>query len=93
MNGNGHGRRFRIRRNHFWACAIEKITGRPVVLGPYDTEQEANQFGFERIKDGDFTVYEFDTRDKFAARDKFKYKRLEQSGQLSEVFKRAKYRV
>ena len=90
---NGNGRTHRARRDYFWVCAIEKISGRPVVQGPHDTEAEANQFGFAHIKDGDFTVYPFPTRNKYAARDMFKNKRLEQSGQLADVFKRAKYKV
>lgn len=89
MNGNGH----RARRDYYWVCATEQITGRPVVLGPYDTDREANQFGFESIKDGEFTVYPFPTINKITARDMFKAKRLEQSGKLSEVFNRAKYKV
>lgn len=95
MNGNGHRQRRipRARRDWHWVCAIETVTGRPVVLGPYNTEAEANQFGFEKIKDGDFTVYPFPTTNKVTARDMFKYKRLEQSGQLSGVFKRARYKV
>lgn len=88
-----NGRHRRTRGPYYWACAVEKITGRPVVLGPYASEAEANQFGFEKIRDGDFVVHAFDTCDKTAARDKFKYKRLEQSGQLAEVFRRAKYKV
>ena len=93
MNGNGHRRHTGTRRDYFWVCAIEKVSGRPIIDGPYDTEAEANQFGFARIRDGDFTVYAFNTINKFAARDKFKHKRLEQSGQLADVFKRARYKI
>ena len=91
MNGNGHRRRSNTL--HYWVCAIEKVSGRPVLQGPHDTESEANQFGFEHIKDGDFTVEAFPTINKFAARDMYKNKRLEQSGQLADVFKRARYKV
>jgi len=92
MNGNGH-RRHRERRDYYWVCAVEKVSGRPVVQGPHDTEAEANQFGFEKIKDGDFTVEAFPTINRIAARDYYKNKRLEQSGQLADVFKRARYKV
>jgi len=88
MNGNGHRQGV-----WWWACAIEKVSGRPVVLGPYTSEEEATRFGFEKIRDGDFKVYPFDTYNRLAARDKFKYKRLEQQGQLADVFKRARYKV
>ena len=58
-----------MNRDWFWVCAIETISGRPVVLGPYNTEAEATQFGFSKIKDGDFKVYSFPTVDRTAARD------------------------
>ena len=91
MNGNGHRRH--SKRDWYWVCAVEKVSGRPVVQGPHDTDAEANQWGFEKIKDGDFTVYPFPTINKIAARDFYKNKRLEQSGQLADVFKRARYKV
>ena len=91
MNGNGHRRH--SKRLYYWVCAIEKVSGRPFIDGPYDTEAEANQFGFAKVRDGDFEVYAFDTVNKFSARDKFKHKRLEQSGQLADVFMRARYKI
>lgn len=95
MNGNGHRkhRTLRIRRDYYWVCAIHKISGRPIVQGPHNTESEANQFGYEHIKDGDFEVYAFPTVNRITARDMFKSKRLERSGLLEDVFKRAKYKV
>ena len=91
MNGNGHRRH--SGRLWYWVCAIEKVSGRPVIQGPHDNETEANQFGFEHIKDGDFTIEAFPTINKIAARDMYKNMRLEQSGQLADVFKRARYKV
>jgi hypothetical protein len=88
MNGNGH----RGLRNFFWVCAVHKASGRPIVQGPHNTFEEANQFGFLHVKDGDFKVYEFPTRNKVTARDMFKSKRLEETGMLEDVFKRAKYK-
>lgn len=74
-------------------CVVEKATGRPIIAGPYDSDTEANQFGFEKIKDGDFKVYQFNTRDKTAARDMFKHIILNESGQVADVLKRARYQV
>ena len=87
MNGN------RL-REYYWICAVDRVSQRPVVDGPYNSESEANQFGFSKnINGGDFNVYQFDTRNKFSARDKFKHKILERTGDISSVFKRAKYPV
>ena len=88
MGSNG---KYRTRRDYYWVCAVENVSGRPIVQGPHNTEAEANQYGFAHIQDGDFKVYMFPTINKIAARDYFKNKRLEQTGQLAEVFKRAKY--
>lgn len=93
MNGNGHGVKSRVRRDYFWVCAIEKISGRPIIDGPHDTDMEANQWGFEHIRDGDFKVYSFRTINKQAARDMLKHIMLEQSKDLSVVFKRARYKI
>jgi hypothetical protein len=81
------------RKDYYWVCAVEKTTGGPVVQGPHASEMDANQWGFANIRDGDFTVYKFDTINRIAARDKFKNIRLEQTKQLETVFKRAKYPV
>ena len=81
------------RRIFYWVCAIEKVSGRPVLQGPHSSEVEANQYGFEHIKDGDFTVEAFPTVDRTAARDFYKNKMLQQSGQLADVFKRARYMI
>lgn len=72
---------------------MDKVTGRPVILGPYNSETEANQFGFQKIRDGDFMVEVMDTRDRQAAKARFNYKRLEQTGQLEVALKRAKYKI
>jgi hypothetical protein len=85
MGRNGY------KRDYYWVCAVEAVTGRPVVQGPHNTEAEATQWGFANIHDGNFKVYAFDTIDKTSARDKFKNIRLEETKQLETVFKRAKY--
>ena len=94
MNGNGHRRRRGTQRDYYWICAVEKSSGRPVVDGPYDSETEANQFGFSKnINDGDFEVHAFNTIDRMAARDKYKHIVFERSGNLGFILKRAKYKV
>ena len=92
MNGNGH-KRHRT-RDYYWICAVDRVSGRPVVDGPYNSEQEANQFGFSKnINGGDFEVCRFATINKLNARDKYKHKILERTGDISTVFKRAIYKT
>ena len=64
-----------------------------MIAGPHEDNMSADQWGFEHIKDGDFKVYQFNTRDKTAARDMFKHIMLEQSGQVADVLKRARYQI
>ena len=83
-----------ITREYYWICAVDRVSGRPVVDGHYNSEHEANQFGFSKnINGGDFSVYKFDTINKFSARDKFKHIMMANTGDISTVFRRAKYPV
>lgn len=94
MTANGRaGHRHQDRREYFWVLAISLESGRPIILGPYDNENEARQMGFAKIPDGNFEVYPLRTRNRVMARDLLKYKRFEKSAQLEETLKRAKYQV
>ena len=77
---------------YYWILAVEPITGRPVVLGPYSTESEANDVGFNKCG-GTFEVLPLKTRDVGLATKILKHRRFEQSEQLAEVLKRAKHKV
>ena len=83
----------RFRRDYYWISAIEKETGRLVVLGPYDSEDEANQVGFGAKLDGMFEVHKLGTIDKARATSEIKYKRFQQTQNLHESLKRAKHKV
>lgn len=76
-----------------WVCAVEKSSGRPVVHGVHNSEEEARQWGFENIRDGDFEVLHFPTINRYNARDRYKAILLERTKNLPLVFKRAKYQV
>lgn len=89
--GNGH--RSRFRRDYYWISAIEKESGRLVVLGPYDTEDEANQVGFGAKLDGNFEVHQLGTIDKARATSEIKYKRFNQTKSLEQALRRAKHTV
>ena len=72
--------------------AVDQATGRPIILGPFEDDNEANRVGFEKIQ-GSFEVYRLTTRNRIMARDLLKYKRFEQTAQLEQTLKRAKYKV
>ena len=88
-----NGRRSRYRRDWYWIGAITPVTGRLVVLGPYDTEDEANQMGFAGKLDGAFEVHKLDTCDKARATAEIKHKRFELTKDLEQALKRAKHKV
>ena len=92
MDGNATKRHI-AKRDYAWILAVDNITQRPVILGPYDSESEANRVGFEKITDGQFQVFMLSTRNRVMARDLLKYKRFDQTAKLEETLKRAKYQV
>lgn len=75
---------------YYWILAVDKNTGRPVVLGAYNSEESANRVGFEKI-DGTFEVVPLPTRDSSKATKILKYKRFNQTAKLEEAFKRARH--
>lgn len=84
----------RLHKQYYWICAIDKVSGRPIVDGAYNSEQEAHQYGFSKnINGGDFEVCMFPTSNRIMARDLFKHKILDRTGDISTVFKRARYKV
>ena len=77
---------------YYWILAVEPTTGRPVVLGPYDTEAAANDMAFSKLGAA-FEVVPLQTRDVRSATKILKHRRFEQSEQLAEVLKRARHKV
>ncbi len=85
MNGNGHN-------IYYWILTVDKATGRPVVLGPYGTESEANDIGFSKLGVV-FEVVPLRTRDVTLATKVLKHKRFMETEQLDEALKRAKHQA
>lgn len=81
-----------LAREYSWILAVHAETGRPIILGPFEDDNEANRVGFEKVH-GTFEVHRLNTRNRVMARDLLKYKRFEQTEQLEETLKRAKYKV
>jgi hypothetical protein len=80
------------KQEYYWILATDKSSGRPVILGAYRTEEEANRVGFEKI-DGHFEVVPLNTRDISRANKLLKYRRFDQTNRLEEAMKRAKHQI
>lgn len=78
-------------REFYWLLAVDRPSGRPIILGPYDTESEANRIGFEKIDSGNFEVVPLATHNVQRANQLLKYRRFNQTSKLEEVLKRAKH--
>ena len=97
VRGNGNGKRRRVhistKRDWAWLCAVEKTTGTPIVDGPYDTEDEANRIGLEKIQ-GDFEVMMWPTVDKNRATAMWRHERLNRGEQIVDIVrKRTKHKI
>ena len=79
------------RHEYYWILARDNSTGRPIILGAYNTEEEANQIGFQKIHSGNFEVIPLPTRDVGRANHMLKYRNFHKLERLEEVVKRAKH--
>lgn len=79
-----------VRQGYYWILATKD--GRTVVLGAYDTEEDANRIGFEKLEGG-FEVVELPTRDIAKATKMLKYRKFDQTSKLEEAIKRAKHKI
>ena len=77
---------------YYWLLAVHSPSGRHIYMGPYDTEDEANKVGFEKIGDS-FEVLPLKTRDPNRATKILKYKRFHRTAKLEEALKRAKHKT
>jgi hypothetical protein len=74
---------------YWWVTA--DYNGSTLILGAYNSEQEAMEAGYAKL-DMPFDTVELDTRDRVAARDKIKARRL---GKMSipEAMQKARYKI
>ena len=79
------------RHEYYWILAKDNTTGRPIILGAYNTEEEANQIGFQKIRSGNFEVVPLRTRDVGRANHMLKYRNFHNMERLEEITKRAKH--
>lgn len=88
----GESRRGSRSREYFYIVATS-VSGRLVVLGPYNDESEANQIGFTKIKEGNFEIVPIATSSLQTATRKMQYRRFEKSANLEDSLKRAQHKI
>lgn len=96
MSGNGSNPA--TLRDYWWAWASEPESGRLIVLGWYNSENEAYQDAIGKMhrSNGEsipFEVVPLKTRDRTFAKAKLNYIRLEKGTAVENMVKRAKYKV
>ena len=77
---------------YYWVLAVEPMSGRPVVLGPYPSEGEANDMGFSKLGTN-FEVIPLSTRDVGLATKILKHRRFIETEKLNEAMKRARHKI
>jgi len=96
LSGNGNKPRVkRTRRDYYWICAVEKTTGTPVVDGPYDTEEEAEQTASQstRLSGEQWEILPMRTVDRNRATAEFRHQRVQRFGRLDEALKRTGHKI
>ena len=66
--------------------------GRLVILGPYGTESEANEFGLEHFGNN-YEAFDLPTRDKARATSMIKARILKQTSNLDTALQRARHKI
>lgn len=80
----------RSQREYYYIFATSQ--GKRVFLGPYNTEEEANRIGFEKL-DGNFECIPLPTRDRSRATGMLKARLLDKSGDLENSLERVKHKT
>lgn len=76
---------------YYWIQAIDPHDGRMLILGAYESEDQANQIGFEKIK-GVFEVVPLNTKDGAKATQLLKHRRLVLTSRLDDATKMARHK-
>lgn len=77
-------------RDFFWITTIRR--GRTVVLGPYNTEEEANEIGYQQL-DGMYQIHTLKTRDQGKATRALKHEKLVDTSNLDESLQRMRHKL
>lgn len=79
-----------VRRSAWWI--YEPHQGRLIILGPYADSTEAEQDNWSKLS-GEGKVVELPTIDRTRARDIARKRTLDETSNLDEALRRAKYKV
>ena len=77
-------------QTYFWIVA--RYGGRLVILGPKIDEQEANEFGYQKL-DTPFDIIGLPTRDRARATSMIKARHLDDTGNLGQALQRARHQA
>lgn len=75
-----------------WWYVVAKHEGRVVLLGPYNTEQEANTVAVEKL-DGTYEVVQLRTRDRAKATQLLRHRILSDNSDLGQALRRMKHTI
>jgi len=76
----------------YWWLTTISIGGKLVVLGPYDSEESASEYGWSHLG-SDFEVEQLSTRDMSKATRILKKRRLDATRDLGVSLQRAKHKL
>ena len=76
----------------YWWLTTTSVGGRFVVLGPYDSEESATEYGWSHLG-SDFEVEQLSTRDMSRATRALRKKRFDEVGDLDLALQRIKHQI
>lgn len=79
-----------LRTSHPYYWIVALVGERTVLIGPYDSRQEANDVGYGKVG-GYFDVVELMTRDRSRASQMVKEMKLEKTGDIDKALERVKH--
>ena len=79
-------------RQPYWWIVTFTEQGRLVVLGPYESETEANRLGVSKLA-GNFQVIELQTADQAKATKIIKYNLFKESNDLERALQKARHQI
>lgn len=77
--------------SHNYYYIVTKHEGNLIVLGPYNSQREAQQKGFEKLNGILFDIKTYPTRDLNRATRAAKYGSWDNSGDMGDLTNRAKH--
>lgn len=73
-------------RTYYWLITVSPTSAKPLLLGPYGSEQEAQQIGFDKVG-GAFDIAALKTRDVGRASQILRAQRASTSRRLGDIIR------